>query len=394
MDKQAPCEMGPLTLSVVADREAARAAWDRLADRAPLMGAFATYAWHDAWFRHVAPDATPAVLLAADEDGTAVGLAPFCAMPWKDKGLRLPAFRFSGVDVVSADYMDILAEPSPRAEARGLVLDHLAEVVRSGRLVVLAEIVRGSEMDAALAAWLSRNGFRHRIQQENVCPYLELPATFEEYRKSLSKNTRSLLNRRGRQLEEAGCELRRLSGRDEVGRFLPRLFELHEARWKQEGQTGTFIRPGFKPFLEEFVARAPASVEPFVWALFENGQAIAGLLFFRCGDTVMYYQGGWDPASPHARLSPSFALMAKAIAGAIDDGCKTFDFLRGDESYKKKFTQTSRRTYTLLVAGGWRSRAYLSLLRLKDAIKRRIARPAPTVWDEQPEGGAPGEGAV
>jgi CelD/BcsL family acetyltransferase involved in cellulose biosynthesis len=386
--------MGPLTLSVVTDREAARAAWDRLEGTAPLMGAFATYGWHDAWFRHVAPDATPAVLLAADEDGTAQGLAPFCSMPWRDLGLKLPAFRFSGVDVVSADYMDILAEPGRRADARGLVLDHLTKVVRSGRLVVLSEIVRGSEMDEALTAWLSRNGFRHRIQQENVCPYLELPATFEEYRKSLSKNTRSLLNRRGRQLEEAGCELRRIAGRDEVLAFLPRLFELHEARWRQAGQTGTFIRRGFKEFLQDFVARAGESVEPFVWALFEKGQAIAGLLFLRCGDTVMYYQGGWDPASPHARLSPSFALMAKAIAGAIDEGCRTFDFLRGDESYKRKFTTKSRRTYTLLVAGGWRSRAYLSLLKLKDAIKRRIARPAPTAWDEEPEGGAPGEGTV
>jgi CelD/BcsL family acetyltransferase involved in cellulose biosynthesis len=237
-------------------------------------------------------------------------------------------------------------------------------------------------MDAALAEWLARNGFRHRIQEERVCPYLELPATFDAYRAGVSKNTRSLLNRRGRQLEEAGCELRKLAGRDEVGAFLPRLFELHEARWKQQGQTGTFIRPGFKEFLKEFVANGPPGVEPFVWALFEKGQAIAGLLFFRCGDTVVYYQGGWDPSSPHARLSPSFALMAKAIAGAIADGCRTFDFLRGDESYKRKFTETSRRTYTLLVAGGWRSRAYLSLLRLKDAVKRRLARPAPTVWDE------------
>ncbi|HEX5139291.1 MAG TPA: GNAT family N-acetyltransferase [Planctomycetota bacterium] len=389
MDKQAPCEAPevgaqgrPLTLRVASDRAAAKAAWDRLEAMTPHMGAFATYAWHDAWFTCVAPDAKPAVLLAAEGDGNVVSLAPFCAMPWRDLGLKLPAFRFSGVDVVSADYMDLLAEPARRAEARALVLDHLTGVVRSGKLVVLAEIVRGSEMDEALTLWLARNGFRHRVQEERVCPYLDLPPTFDAYRASVSKNTRSLLGRRARQLEEAGCELRRIGGRDEVGRFLPRLFELHEARWRQMGETGTFIRPGFKEFLGEFVARAPASVEPFVWALYEKDQAIAGLLFFRFGDTVVYYQGGWDPASPHARLSPSFALMSKAIAGAIADGCKTFDFLRGDEGYKKKFTSTSRRTYTLLVAGGWRSRAYLSLLRLKDAVKRRLAKPAPSVWDE------------
>lgn len=389
MDKQAPCEAPlvgaqerPLTLSVASDRASVKDAWDRLEAMTPLMGAFATWAWHDAWFRSVAPDARPQVLVAAGGCGNVVSLAPFCAMAWRDLGLKLPAFRFSGVDVVSADYMDLLAEPSRRAEARALVLDHLAGVVRSGRLVVLAEIVRGSEMDEALTAWLARTGFVHRIQEERICPYLELPATFDAYRASLSKNTRSLLGRRVRQLEEAGCELRRLSGRDEVASFLPRLFELHEARWRQQGQTGTFIRKGFKEFLAEFVAKAPQSVEPFVWALFDKGQAVAGLLFFRFGDTVVYYQGGWDPDSPHARLSPSFALMSKAIAGAIADGCKTFDFLRGDEGYKKKFTSTSRRTYTLLVAGGWRSRAYLSLLRLKDAVKRRLRKPEPSVWDE------------
>ena len=370
-----PVTMADLALRVVEDPATLRADWSRLAAHAGDMSLFATYEWHAIWYRRVAPDARPAVLAAASvADGTVVGLAPFCDRAYKDLGLKLPAVGFSGRDVVSGDYLDVLAEPEWHGRVVEATLDHLAGVLRAGRMVVLGEIVRGSDLDAAVTAWLEREGFRFRVQEERVCPYLDLPASFDEYLKTRSRNTRSLIRRRIRQVGEAGCTVLRLEG-DAILPHLPRFFELHRARWESAGQRGVFIRSGFPEFVHDLVAAPPPGVVPILHALNGKDEVSAAFLVFHCGPTAIYYQAGWDPASEHARLSPGLVLMARAIESAIEAGCTTFDFLRGGEGYKRKFTDTFRRTYTLLVAGrGLRARGYLGALRVKDAVKRLLGR--------------------
>jgi len=369
-----PVTVADLTLRVVEDPASLEADWNRLAAHAGDMSLFATYEWHAIWFRRVAPDARPAVLAAATADGKIVGLAPFSGGPYRDLGLQWPAVGFSGRDVVSGDYLDVLAEPDWYGRVVDATLAHLAGVLRSGRLVVLGEIVRGSDLDAAVTAWLKREGLRFRVQEERVCPYLELPASFDDYLKTRSRNTRSLIRRRIRQVGEAGCAVERHEG-DAILPHLPRFFELHRARWESAGQRGVFVRSGFPEFLHDLVAGPPPGVVPVLHALSEKDEVSAAFLVFHCGPTAVYYQAGWDPASEHSRLSPGLVLMARAIDAAIEAGCTSFDFLRGGEGYKRKFTDTFRRTYTLLVAGrDLRSRGYLAALRAKDAVKRLLGR--------------------
>jgi CelD/BcsL family acetyltransferase involved in cellulose biosynthesis len=367
-----------LTLRVVEDPASLKADWNRLAAHAGDMSLFATYEWHAIWFRRVARDTRPAVVAATAADGTVVGLAPlFCDGPYEDLGLKLPAVGFSGREVVSGDYLDFLAEPGWHGRVVEATLGHLANVLRTGRLVVLGEIVRGSDLDAAVTAWLDREGLRFRVQEERVCPYLELPSSFDDYLKQRSRNTRSLIRRRIRQVGEAGCTVERLEG-DAIVPHLPRFFDLHRARWESLGQRGVFIRTGFQEFVHDLVAAPPPGVVPVLHVLSEKDEMVAAYLVFHCGPTAVYYQAGWDPTSEHARLSPGLVLMARAIEAAIEAGCTTFDFLRGGEGYKRKFTETFRRTYTLLVAGrSLRTRAYLAALRAKDAAKRLLGHAEP-----------------
>ena len=53
------------------------------------------------------------------------------------------------------------------------------------------------------------------------------------------------------------------------------------------------------------------------------------------GKTVYYYQAGFDPEMN--AFSPGNLLVAETIREAIEEGRLHFDFMRGDEPYKRRW---------------------------------------------------------
>ena len=355
------------------DLPALRADWERLAAHASRDGLFRSYAWNALWLRHFAPQAVPHIVTVS-RGGETIGLAPLCDTSYSARFIRIRALGFAGRDIVSGDFLDFLAAPGCEDVVREAVLAHVATELDHVPLFVLGDCLRDSATALHAPAYMGAFGRHARWQEERTCPTIELPGDFGAYVSALSQNTRANLKRRPRQLREAGCEILRLRGAAEVLPHIGTLFRLHEARWRDEGQKGNFVRPGFREFLESFIAESGADVSTELYLLGDTAGAVAALLMFRRGDVVHFYQGGWDPASPHARLSPCLALFARAIEDAIHDGCRYFEFLRGDEPYKRKLAAVERRTATLVVAGrGLLPRTYLALQDYRSRALRRAA---------------------
>ncbi|HEY8552794.1 MAG TPA: peptidoglycan bridge formation glycyltransferase FemA/FemB family protein [Thermaerobacter sp.] len=85
-------------------------------------------------------------------------------------------------------------------------------------------------------------------------------------------------------------------------RFAIRAFSYYEALWRH------LIAPGHgRIFLAE-----------------HGGRPVAGVMVFRCGDTVWYLYGGTDYAA--RKVMPSHAAQWAAIRWAIAEGCRIYDF--------------------------------------------------------------------
>ena len=139
------------------------------------------------------------------------------------------------------------------------------------------------------------------------------------------------------------------------------------------GSAIVFAHPGFREFLQAFIADAHPKTETDLYMLCADGEPMAAILFFRWGDAMLYYQSGWDPSSAGARMSPNLVLFGRSIRDAIAEGVRYFEFLRGDEPFKGKFTSRARPTKTLLVSGeGMKSRLYLLTMGMKDRAKSAL----------------------
>lgn len=162
---------------------------------------------------------------------------------------------------------------------------------------------------------------------------------------------------------------------DQVAARLDILIRLHVARWRRDGEPGTLGRRGFPDFLRRVTVSPPPGGRPHLYVLVHQAQPVAALLAFHFAESALYYQAGWDPDSPLARLSPGVVLMRQSIEDAIGSGLRYYDFLRGDEEYKFRWTKTIRTISTLLLARTPLARVYLRTATLASRVKRLWIKP-------------------
>ncbi|MDX1978661.1 MAG: GNAT family N-acetyltransferase [Bryobacteraceae bacterium] len=343
--------------------------WDELALMDPRDGFFRTYVWYTAWMEHIRPDATPFVILVRDAAGTIAGIAPLCRASFHDLGFRVQALRWAGREVVSGDFLDILCAPGDRPAVTAAIVDCLAEERTDWGLLLLGELIAGGESYTAVTALAARCNLPLREQEARICPYIALPDTFDQYLETLGSSTRYHVRRRMRDVEKRGAAVNILTDPREVATALPDLVRLHLARWRSENLPGTLGRPGFSAFLRHVCLNPGPAASARLYMLTQDGAPAAALLAFHFGHSALYYQAGWDPHSALAALSPAVVLMGHSIREAIKDGKRFYEFLRGDEAYKSRWTTTQRTTTTLVAGRGFMAKQYLRVAHLKDNVK-------------------------
>jgi CelD/BcsL family acetyltransferase involved in cellulose biosynthesis len=177
-----------------------------------------------------------------------------------------------------------------------------------------------------------------------------------------------------RDVEKKGARVEVFSQPEEIAGRLDTFIELHLARWRKDNLPGTLSRPGFPEFLRQICCNPPAGSRCQLYLLVHEGKPAAALMTFHFGASALYYQAGWDPDSALASLSPAVVLMAHSIRDAIAAGLHHYEFLRGDEAYKTRWTKTYRKTATVLVARNFAAKEYLRINRIKDLAKHLVSR--------------------
>jgi len=116
------------------------------------------------------------------------------------------------------------------------------------------------------------------------------------------------------------------------------LVDLHTERWQRAGEPGVLADPAVLAWQREAIPQLEASGLLRLLALRVNDKPFAVLYSLidppcRAVRTQYFYLTGFSVS--HAKLKPGTILTGRAIEHAANEGVRTIDMLRGDESYKK-----------------------------------------------------------
>ena len=201
-----------------------------------------------------------------------------------------------------------------------------------------------------LRRFLPPGGSRLTVQDVpgEACPFLPLPPDWDTLLQTFGKKTRANVGYYDRALHKIyAVEIGPVSDASALDTELTRLFELHARRWNQRWLPGVFAGRRVQAFHRDAARRLLHHGRLRLFFLKLDGETVASLYCFCFAGRMSYYQGGFEPTL--ARLSLGTVLTARAMQAAVGEGCQVFDFLRGDEPYKAKWTTQTQTNLRRLV---------------------------------------------
>lgn len=344
---------GCLRAEVIADLatfEALGQTWDAFMQAAGIRNLCITHAWLSAWLSNFPVDEL-VVVIVKDETDRWVGVAPLKISRGRT-GLAHRALRhlqFIGTQPTVYDWMKLAILPDAHEES---VIQAMAEAVRTTRWDVLdlQFLWDRSQLETLCQAL---NESPEEIREGSLIPYVNLPNTEEEYEKQRRKKTRLEVNRhRNRFIKEFGQppSLDFQSAGPEAEAALDRFVAGHIAYWADRGCKSDFQRfPALPGFYKQMLANAettPADEPRLLFSILTipNEQLSYHLGFWQ-GDSYLSHITTFNQA--FKGYSPGTIHMDWLVFDALKRGGKSFEFGRGDEPYKKMWTETKKPLWNL-----------------------------------------------
>lgn len=218
----------------------------------------------------------------------------------------------------------------------------LPDVLKSG--LVLPRVAEGTP----LADWCDAEGTV--TIDYDVAPRMALTGGWEAVRQRRSSRTWSGLRRKARRMaSQAEVLFISVTSLEDLERWTPSLFALYEKRSRSVRRRGVWTNPRGRRFLEAWMRELALEGALEVTLLLADGVPEAFTFVIADADTHYLYGLAFDPESRFARDSPGEQLLVRAMESATKKGASWFDFLVGDEPYKRKWATESRKVTTRLL---------------------------------------------
>ena len=301
--------------------------------------AFVTPEWYALARERIEPGSSPLVAVAHDDDGVA-GILPMVMGPRSSNRVRFAGARLG--DKFGPLVRAGCAEETPRK-----LLETVA--MHCGR-----SSIELSRMERPQFAWPAQGvlGRSPVVTDTSVWPAIDFDGGWDEYLASRSRNHRSQIRRRSRNLErEHVVETYSPSSPEEVTDAMGELFRVHAARWGERLERSSFDRTEARDFHSEFALRLFGNGWLRLFVLRADGLAVAAWYGWRLGPTFSYYQAGFDPA--WSMKSVGAVLFANTIKRAAEEGAASYDMLLGDEEFKLRFATRVAEGGTVTLSPRW-----------------------------------------
>ena len=321
--------------------------WDELLSFNSYKNIYLTYEWAYAWWK-VFGDRYKLMIITVQENEMWYALAPFMIQklsPVLPNSAQNLLFIGTGL----SDYHDILLKQGFEKTAIESILKYLINVYKNWGIIRLRHFPENSKTPLMVINTVKNGIDQTKIDlvfKETVkCPYLPLNSNWELYYKNVSRNLRSDVARKLNKIKKKfKVEFEKIEPEHESDYrdYIDAFIKLNLKRWKQKNERNLFAfeNPDHQKFYNEVTKEFAPKKSVLFYVLKLDSEIVAYIYCFKYNNVIYHWNTAFDP--DYFRFSVGKILHRLAIEDAFRSGYSEFNFMRGDEDYKLKWTHKTR----------------------------------------------------
>jgi CelD/BcsL family acetyltransferase involved in cellulose biosynthesis len=319
--------------------------WNNLLINSNVNNPFLTHEWQFAWWEEYGNDKDLFIVVVRLENQT-IGIAPLMIS-------RLGIFRileFIGSGI--SDYLGFITHRDYK-NATDEIINFLLKNKRQWDLINLKDVTDVDKIEKCLDS-ASTNRIK-RVYE--IAPYLEIKNTWDEFIKKKSKNSRKHLKYNLKKIDKLGdVKIIDYPGNNFSGHELVHsVWGIEKQSWKYQAGTAHFSEVKRRHFLSEILEKFADREWLDALLLKIDNKFVAYSIAFKYNSKIYNYEVGYRQDYPGA----GNYLNTHHLRKTFEEGLKEYDFLRGNESYKLRWTKSYREVYQIVI---YRSSSLLSLV--------------------------------
>jgi CelD/BcsL family acetyltransferase involved in cellulose biosynthesis len=369
-----------------------RAAWNRLSARSPLQ----TWEWLSNWWTEIGARQSGVqnrllIAIVTNSGDEVIGIAPlYVQSSWIGRMLRI-----LGDGRACSDYAQVLVAGHAQQEVSNLLANWIVskQFAQDWGAIDLMQIEgysREQTIWPRIFDQLLSCGWRLEESELESAWVLGLEGTLDQVqrkgRDSLRRKNKNLLKLVDSSEVEIECV-------DEVAHLdlaWPDFVRLHQIRRRELGQPGCFACKQFEKFLYKSTRQLIERQQARLWFATKQGVRFGTVLTLISDSGLFVYQSGID--SSFQAHDPGHLCNAYLIRWAHENGYQFYDFLRGDELYKKHLGAQRCELYQArLVAPTWSAHAKEGLFQIAKKTKQQSS--SLITWVRQSKASSPNSSA-
>lgn len=307
--------------------------WFKLLEDSLLNNVFLTPQFQKTWWQ-VFGRGELCLWQIKNEAGELMGVAPLF--------LDESNLSFLGDRTVS-DYLDFI----PKKDNEKVFYELLSEKLetKNWQMLKLISIPEKSLTLSLFTEVAKARNWSVDVKQQDVCPVISLPKTWEEYLQMIGKKQRHEVKRKWKNLEEQlNPQFKVISSAENLDQDLKDFIKLHKL---SSPEKATFWDEQHVKYFSNIMKAAAENNWLKLFFMEIAGQRSATMLCFDYNNKFYLYNSGYNPQFVNSSIGN--VLTSYTIKTAIELGRTHFDFLRGDEEYKFRYGAVAEPVFDLTI---------------------------------------------
>jgi CelD/BcsL family acetyltransferase involved in cellulose biosynthesis len=310
---------------------------------------FLDWNWISAWLESI--PSTP-IVIEANNQGKLLGLGLLCQKTkhvlfnsFAIKQLWLHKYGDEVVDQTWIEHNDFLLDKNHEDATRKALLEY----IKSCLTPTWHEFYMGMSQQSQLSKFEALLGsYRTIVASPDFSVDLTSIQDVTQYLASLSKNTRSQINRSQKLLSQLGdMKLVTAKTEQEKKSFFEQISLFHQNKWRNTELGSGFDNSIFVNFHKSIIFKDINNDYSDIYALKLNDETLALLYILKTQDTWYFYLSGID-THPDNKIKIGLLAHTLVIEQAIKHDIKKYSFLAGDARYKQSMSNVSEEPQALV----------------------------------------------